>query len=216
MLSRRTSARRRSCEVPQVDQMPAGMIDLYLLVLQVHRQGRTEFTASERAQVEFSRYRCFLLGLPEELLPTTPAEIIHVFHARAVLLRDAFDDTTCGELIRSTMAAYLRPNDSSYDRIADAVEKSYSKAGFVVAFCRGNLRIARGMGVSLDPADIARIAVTAPFIIGRLLIVDRARRIPRLAPIVDRYLIGLIERRLATYGKPEFVSDARTYTPALG
>lgn len=201
--------------VPQVDQMPAGMIDLYLLAARVRRQGRTEFTAAERAQVEFSRYRCFLLGLPEELLPTTPAEIVHVFHARAALLRDGFDDATCGELIRSTMAAYLRPRDTRFDRVADAVEKSYSKAGFVLAFCRGSLRIARGMGVTLGPADFARIAATAPFILGRLLLVDRAARIPRLAPAVDRYLVELIERRLVTYGKPEFVSDARTYTPVL-
>lgn len=201
--------------VPQVDQMPAGMIDLYLLAVRVLRQGRTGFTAAERAQVEFSRYRCFLLGLPEELLPTTPAEIVHVFHARAALLRDGFDDATCGELIRSTMAAYLRPRDTRFDRIADAVEKSYSKAGFVLAFCRGSLRIARGMGITLGPADFARIAATAPFILGRLLLVDRAARIPRLAPAVDRYLVELIERRLATYGKPEFVSDARTYTPVL-
>ncbi|MGI5221504.1 oxygenase MpaB family protein [Nocardia sp. CA-290969] len=202
--------------VPQVDQMPAGMIDLYLLAVRVRRQGRTEFTAEERAQVEFSRYRCFLLGLPEELLPTTPAEIIQVFHARAALLRDGFDDATCGELIRSTMAAYLRPRDTRYDRIADAVEKSYSKAGFVLAFCRGSLRIARGMGVTLGPADVARIAATAPFILGRLLLVDAATRIPPLAKVVDRYLVRLIERRLETYGNPEFVSDARTYTPVLG
>ncbi|MGW0183007.1 oxygenase MpaB family protein, partial [Nocardia sp. NPDC003345] len=125
--------------VPQVDQMPAGMIDLYLLSVRVRRQGRTEFTDGERAQVEFSRYRCFLLGLPEELLPTTPEGIIRAFHARAALLRDGFDDATCGELIRSTMAAYLRPGRSRFDRIADAVERSYSKGGFILAFCRGDL-----------------------------------------------------------------------------
>ena len=37
------------------------------------RKGRTEFNADERAQVELSRYRCFLLGLPENLLGETPA-----------------------------------------------------------------------------------------------------------------------------------------------
>ncbi|MFI5715499.1 DUF2236 domain-containing protein [Nocardia sp. NPDC051750] len=199
--------------VPQVDQMPAGMIDLYLLALRVRGQGRTEFTEGERAQVEFSRYRCFLLGLPEELLPTTPQAIIDVFHARGALLRAGFDDATCGELIRSTMAAYLRPRDTRFDRIADAVERSYSRAGFVIAFCRGSRRVARGMGVTLGPADYARIAVTAPFILGRLLLATGASRIPILEPAVDRYLTRLVERRLADYGSPEFVSDARTYTP---
>ncbi|MEU1980895.1 DUF2236 domain-containing protein [Nocardia sp. NPDC019395] len=202
--------------VPQVDQMPAGMINLYLLSLRVQRQGRTEFTDDEQAEVEFDRYRCFLLGLPEELLPTTPEGIIHAFHARAALLRDGFDDATCGELIRSTMAAYLRPNRTRFDRIADAVERSYSKAGFIAAFCHGNRHTARAMGVPIGAADMARIALTAPFIIGRLLIVTGAYRISWLRPAVDPYLTKLVERRLAEYGNPEFVSDARTYTPVAG
>lgn len=202
--------------VPQVDQMPAGMIDLYLTAVRVRRAGRTEFTDRERALVEFSRYRNFLLGLPEELLPTSPEAIIHVFHARAAMLRHDFDDATCGELIRSTMAASLRPGASWFDRIAEAVEKSYSKASFVLAFCNGDRRIARAKGVLIGPADLARIAATAPFIVGRLLVVLGASRLPLLEPAVDRYLVALVERRLATYGNPEFVSDARTYTPVAG
>ena len=56
--------------------MPAGLINVYLLATQVRRKGRSHFTDSERAIVEFGRYRCFLLGLPEELLPATPDEIL--------------------------------------------------------------------------------------------------------------------------------------------
>src|SRR5436305_1238938 len=59
--------------IPQVDQMPAGLISVYFLARRVEAAGRSEFNARERAVVEFARYRCFLLGLPEELLPTTPA-----------------------------------------------------------------------------------------------------------------------------------------------
>ncbi|MQY23911.1 oxygenase MpaB family protein [Nocardia macrotermitis] len=199
--------------VPQVDQMPAGMIGLYLLAQQIHRKGRTEFTSGERAVVEFARYRCFLLGLPEELLPTTAEGIIQVFHARAALLRDGFDDATCGGLIRSTMAAYLRSGETRFDRIADSVEKSYSTAGFVIAFCHGNRHVARRMGVSIGVGDLARIAVTAPFIIGRLLVVTAANRVPVLRPAIDRYIVRLVKRRLAAYGNPEFVSDAKNYTP---
>src|SRR5690606_18605723 len=98
--------------------------------------------------------------------------IIHVFHARAAMLRHDFDDATCGELIRSTMAAYLRPGESRFDRMAEAVERSYSKASFVLAFCNGKRRIARAKGVDMGPDDFARIAVTAPFVIGRLLAVQ--------------------------------------------
>ena len=199
--------------VPQVDQMPAGMIGQYLLARKVRQQGRSEFTAEERAAIEFARYRCFLLGLPEELLPAEPADIMHVMHARSALLRHGFD-TICGELVRGTMAAYLRPNTTVFDRCAEAVEKSFSKLTFVRTFCNGDREIAEAMGVSLGPTDLVRIALTTPFIIGRLTAVTHASRIPVLRDITDAYVIGLLKLRLATYGKPEFTTDAAHYTPA--
>ena len=199
--------------VPQVDQMPAGMIGQYLLARKVRQQGRTEFTAEERAAIEFARYRCFLLGLPQELLPAEPADIMHVMHARSALLRHGFD-TICGELVRGTMAAYLRPDTTVFDRCAEAVEKSFSKLTFVRTFCNGDREIAEAMGVSLGPTDLVRIALTTPFIIGRLTAVTHASRVPVLRDITDAYVIGLLKLRLATYGKPEFTTDAAHYTPA--
>jgi hypothetical protein len=198
--------------VPQVDQMPAGMIGQYLLAQKVRQEGRTEFTAEERAVVEFARYRCFLLGLPEELLPAEPADIIHVMHARSALLRHGFD-SICHDLVEGTMEAYLRPGTSLFDRCAEAVEKSFSKLTFVRTFCGGDREIAGAMGVSLEPTDLLRIALTTPFIIGRFTAVSHASRIPVLADITDAYVIGLLKLRLATYGKPEFTSDAAHYTP---
>lgn len=198
--------------VPQVDQMPAGMIGQYLTSQQVLRQGRQEFNESERALVEFGRYRCFLLGLPEELLPSTPADTVHVMHARAALLRDGFD-SVCRELVNSTMDAYLRPGTTWFDRAAEAVEKSYSKETFVRAFCNGNRGAATAMGVSIGLADRIRIALTGPFIAGRFFAVNRASNIPGLRTVVDRYVIRLLKLRLATYGKPQFTSDSAHYTP---
>ena len=72
------------------------------------------------------------------------------------------------------------------------------------------------MGVSLGPTDLVRIALTTPFIIGRLTAVTHASRIPVLRDITDAYVIGLLKLRLATYGKPEFTTDAAHYTPATG
>lgn len=109
--------------VPQVDQMPAGMINIYILAAGAVREGRTEWTPRERAIHEFVRYRCFLMGLPEDLLPGDPAGIVRVFHARAATLRYDFDDAICGELVRSTLAAYLRPGHTWRDRAADRIEK---------------------------------------------------------------------------------------------
>ncbi|BBZ24889.1 oxygenase MpaB family protein [Mycolicibacter hiberniae] len=200
--------------IPQIDQMPAGMINLFVLAMDAHRKGRTEFTPSERAVVEFTHYRNFLLGLPQELLPTTPAEIIRVFSARAALLRDDFDDATCGEMVRSTMAAYLRPKETLRERIADAVEKSYSKVFFVRMFSGGQRDVAAKMGVTLGLGDYARVALTTPFVVGRLMLVQRAARIPGLRRITGAYVLRLLKRRLQTYGTPEFTSDASEYTPS--
>jgi hypothetical protein len=191
--------------IPQVDQMPAGMIAMYLLALRARRRGREEFDARERAMLEFSRYRCFLLGLPEELLPTTPGGVVDVFHGRAACLRDDFDDT-CRRLVDSTMAAYLRPRTTPLDRTADAVEKSWSKVA-VLGFVGGSRAKARTMGVTLGPTDCTRVALTAPFVLGRFIAVTVASRLPALRGPVDRSTTRMVERRLATYGRPQFVAD---------
>ncbi|HEX4109495.1 MAG TPA: hypothetical protein VHX88_15265 [Solirubrobacteraceae bacterium] len=201
--------------VPQVDQMPAGLINIYLLARDVCRKGRTRFNDHEQALVEFARYRCFLLGLPEELLPAGPEEILHVMNARAALLRDGYDDTTCGELVRATMSAYLRADRTPFDRAAESVEKSYSKAFFIRAFAGGEREAAQEMGVSFGLGDMVRIGVTAPFVIGRMVAVTTASRIPGLRGITDAYAVRVLRQRLVTYGKPEFTSDSQTYTPVV-
>ena len=196
--------------VPQVDQLPAGMIGSYLLATGALRNGRSVFSSSERAVIEFERYRCFLLGLPEELVPSTPEDIVAMFHGRAATLRDGFDED-CRRLVSSTMDAYLRPTHSAFDRIADAVERSYSKLAFAKVFCDGDLRLAAGMGVDVGPDDWLRAAITAPFIAGRVLAVAAAVRQPLLRPQVDRYLVDQVKHRLKNYGVPAYTTDVREY-----
>jgi hypothetical protein len=58
--------------IPQVDQMPAGLMSIFVIARKALRQGRTAFTPVERASAELARYRCFLLGLPKDLLADTP------------------------------------------------------------------------------------------------------------------------------------------------
>ncbi|MGW4636147.1 oxygenase MpaB family protein [Nocardia sp. NPDC004415] len=196
--------------VPQVDQMPAGLINMYLLATLATRRGRTEFSRRDRAILEFSRYRCFLLGLPEELLPTTVTGILEVFHGRAALLRDGFDDATCGELVRSTMSAYLRPGRGPVDRVADAVERSWSRV-FFLGFCGGNRKAAAEMSVEFGAGDAIRIALTAPFVLGRFLAVSMAENRPGLRRVVDAYTNRVLRKRLAEYGNPEFTTDGEQY-----
>lgn len=201
--------------VPQVDQMPAGLINIYILAGQARRKGRTEFTEAERATVEFSRYRCFLLGLPEELLPTTLDDTLDLLHARAATLRDGFDDDTCGELVRATMNARLRPGTTPFDHAAEAVERSYSKVFFTRTFGRSRKDSGGRTGVRVTPADVVRVAATAPFVLGRVAAVTAASRVPVLRDIADSYAIRMLKKRLKTYGQPEFTSDATTYTPTV-
>jgi hypothetical protein len=199
--------------IPQVDQMPAGLISVYLLARQVERAGRSDFNARERAVVEFARYRCFLLGLPEELLPTTPAELIHVMHARAATLRDDFDDEICGELVRATMSSYLKPTRSVPDRLADAVEKSFSKLFFTRAFVNGDAEKSAAMGVEMGLEDHALVVLFAPLVFGSFLTARTTSRLPIAGAVTDRIVTELLKLRLVSYGKPEFTTDASTYTP---
>jgi len=199
--------------IPQVDQMPAGLIGAFLLSAEAVRAKR-DFTEEERAQIETSRYRCFLLGLPEELLPTDPEGIVDVFLARAATLRKGFDDDTCGVLVRATMAAYLRPDRSVPNRVGELIERSFSTAFFVRAFLNGDKERAAEMGVELTPADLAVVALAGPFILGRAKAVQLLRQVGPLRPGIDAYITWLLRQRLRGYGHPEFRTDASTYRHA--
>ena len=72
-----------------------------MLAQKALRHGRTSFTPAERAHVELARYRCFLLGLPEELLPDAPRAIVDILSTRRATLRKGFDET-CSALVRAT------------------------------------------------------------------------------------------------------------------
>lgn len=200
--------------VPQIDQVPAGLLGIYLLAADARRKGRDAFTDDERAVVEFNRYRCFLLGLPEELLPSTVEDVLAVMHARAALLRDDFDDDTCGALIRATMAARLRPGTSPVDDAFETVERAWSKVFFLRAFANGNRDAARRMGVPTTAADLALVTLTAPLVTGQFLAMQAAVRSP-LRPLADAYTLTTLKGHLATYGRPEFTTDASAYTPTV-
>lgn len=200
--------------IPQVDQMPAGLIGAFLTSAAVVKQGRDTFDDSERALIEMSRYRCHLLGLPEELLPTDPHQMIKVFLARAATLRKGFDDATCGELVRATMGAYLRPDRSLRNQVAESFERSFSTAFFIKAFLDGDRDRAAEMGVHLSALDTAKVAVAAPFVIGRAKAVQMLDGVTPLRSVVDTYITWLLRQRLRSYGHPEFRTDAATYRHA--
>ena len=107
--STRWDQARYGIPIPQVDQMPAGMIGPALTAGRALRAKRG-FTDDERATIETARYRCYLLGLPEELLPTDPEGITRVFLARA-LAQDAsiyFMDEPFAGVDAATESAILK------------------------------------------------------------------------------------------------------------
>jgi hypothetical protein len=202
--------------IPQVDQMPAGLIDVFLLAYKMKEEGRTEFTADERARVEFSRYRCVLLGLPEDLLMDTPQGIIDIMNARSASIRQGFDDATCGALVRATMAAYLPPDRSLGNRIRNALEGRVARLVLVKNFLGGNAQAARDMGVPVGPVDyVIGIAILSAITL-KTALYSLALKTPGLKGLADRRLVAKIRRLLRRYGNAEFTTNAEAYRPATG
>jgi hypothetical protein len=197
--------------IPQVDQMPAGLIAIFLMSFEIVEKGRTCFTPSERARVELARYRCFLLGLPEDLLADTPQGIVDLMTARGGTLREGYDDSTCGELLRATMAADMRPDASLRSRIYERFERSFSKLFFVRNFMAGNREKASAIGVSLTRSDVAFAAVAGLYVYGRMKLYGLAAHIPGLRQIADRRLVARLKAQLASYGHAEFTTDMARY-----
>lgn len=200
--------------IPQIDQMPAGMLAPFLLSIEALRKGRKEFTPEERARVELSRYRCFLLGLPEALLGTTPDEIEGLMLTRHATLRKAFDDATCGALVRGTMAAELSNDNSPGGRLSRRLETGFSKAFFVRNFTDGDPAKAAKMGVPFTVADRFFAATSALLIFPKMFAYRAASRIDFLSDWADRRLIEKIEHLLRSYGHADFASDGAKYKPA--
>jgi hypothetical protein len=191
--------------IPQVDQMPAGLINIFLLSYRLIAEGRTQFTPDERAIVEFARYRCRLLGLPEALLPTTPQGIVDIMNVRAATLRAGFDDRTCGSLVRATMAAKLWEGDGLAIRLFRRVEISFSRVFFLKNFMNNDRAAAAAVGVRISTGDLALAGLAGLWIAATMTAYRLAARIPGLSTLADRRLIRKIGGLLKHYGHAEFV-----------
>jgi hypothetical protein len=202
--------------IPQVDQMPAGLISIFLLSYRLLAEGRTSFTPTERAQVELSRYRCFLLGLPEDLLADTPQGVVRIMNARSLCLRKGFDDDICGPLVRATLAAYLPPDQSLANRIHNTIERGFAKIFFLRQFMVGDVEKARAMGVEITAADKACFALVALLVTARTGFYRVAMAVPGVRGWAEQSLVKRIRKLLVRYGHAEFTSDVSKYKPAVG
>jgi len=198
--------------IPQVDQMPVALMPAFSLAQEALRQGRATFTPAERARVELARYRGFLLGLPEALLPGEPQDIVDILLTRHATLRQRFDET-CSALVRATMTADLAPDHSFRGRVNAWLEQGFSKLFFVKNTMRGDRRAAAQVGVRLSMIDWLGAGTTAILIALRMSAYAFAARIPGLRDAADRSLVRKLRKQLARYGHAEFTTNAAAYRP---
>ncbi len=200
--------------IPQIDQMPAGLIPIFLLADEMRKTGRRDFTKAERARVELARYRCFLLGLPEDLLADTADGVYTIMSAYRATLRRGFDDATCGVLLRATLAAYLPADKSLQSRVFDRFERRFSKVFFLRSFLGGNVQTANAMGVHISLLDQICFAVGSIFMLGRVGAYRVGANLPVVGAWLDRLLVGKLNQQLRGYGHAEYTSDASAYRQA--
>jgi hypothetical protein len=199
--------------IPQIDQMPAGMISIFLLAQKALRKGRTTFTPAERARAELARYRCFLLGLPEDLLADTPQGIVDIMLTRSATLRKGFDEN-CSALVSATMEADLTSDHSLPGRIHTWLERGFAKVYFVTTFLHGDRHAAAKVGVRVGLADYMGAAAASVLITSTMAAYAIAAHIPVIRDAADRSLVRKLTKQLAHYGHAEFTTNADTYRPA--
>ena len=213
MRSGRWDATVYGMPIPQVDQMPAGLIPIFLLAFRMLREGRREFTPGERAQVELARYRCFLLGLPEDLLADTPEGIVRMMTARNTTLRESFDDEVCGSLIRATLSAYLPQDDSYASQLHDQVERRFAKLIFVQHFLGGDRSLAAKMGIPIGVDDVVIGGLVGAGIALQVKAFEIAEQIPGVRDVASWILERRVEQLIAGLGHARFTTDASKYRP---
>lgn len=198
--------------IPQADQMPAGLIGVFLMSARLLRKGQTEFTDEQRASVELSRYRCFLLGLPEDLLGDTPQEIVDLLIARHVSLREGYDDDTCGALVRGTMDAKLFATSSISGRVHSWLENGFSKFVLIRSFLSGDAERAASIGITMSRGEKVAAGLAAGTIAAKNGFYRLGLRLPVVAGRVDARLNRRLAELLDTYGHADFVTDADQYS----
>ncbi len=166
-----------------------------------------------RARIDLARYRCFLLGLPEELLPDTPQSIVDILLTRHATLRKGFDDT-CSALVRATMTADLTSDRSLSGRLHTWLERAFAKLFFVKNVVRGGKPAAARVGIQIGLADRIGAAAAGILIAARMTPYAIAARIPVIRDVADRSLVRKLTKQLARYGHAEFKTNAETYRPA--
>ena len=152
-----------------------------------------------------------MLGLPQNLLGETPREIIDLLMARHVTLREAYDDETCGELVRGTMKADLFDRSSLRGKIHSWLENGFSRFVLINSFLSGDPTQARAMGITFSRTEKLAAALAAGVIGASAAYYRFGLAVPGLSPWIDRQLNARLAHLLETYGHADFVTDPGRY-----
>jgi hypothetical protein len=199
--------------IPQVDQMPAGLMSIFIIARDALRQGRTTFTPTERAHVELARYRCFLLGLPQDLLADTPQGVFDILLTRHATLRKGFDEN-CAALVSAMLNADLTSDHSLAGRIHTWLERGFAKMYFVTNLVRGGKSAAAKVGVYVGLGDYIAAGAAGILIAATMAPYAIAACIPIIRDLADRSLVHTLTKQLRRYGHAEFTTNAAKYRPA--
>jgi hypothetical protein len=199
--------------IPQVDQMPAGTIGVFLMSARLLAKGRTEFTEAQKATVELARYRCFLLGLPQDLLGETPQEIVDLLVARHITLREAYDDEVCGALVRGTMDAELFDESTVRGKVHSWLENGFSRFVLINNFLSGDADRAASIGITFGRRDKVAAGLAMAVVMGKTAFYNLGLRVPvrAVSDRVDERLNVRLAQLLDLYGHADFVTDPDKY-----
>ncbi|MEZ5165488.1 MAG: hypothetical protein R2695_02990 [Acidimicrobiales bacterium] len=184
---------------------------MFMMSARLLAKGKTEFTAAQKATVELARYRCFLLGLPQDLLGETPQEIVDLLVARHVTLREGYDDETCGALVRGTMDAELFDRSTAAGRVHTWLENGFSRFVLIRSFLGGDAGRAESIGITFSRAEKVAAALAFGAITAKTACYQVGLRTPGLAGRVDRRLNARLAELLEMYGHADFVTDPGNY-----
>jgi ER-bound oxygenase mpaB/B'/Rubber oxygenase, catalytic domain len=201
--------------IPQSDQMSPAIYYTYMLAQKVLASGRTSFNEEERARVELARYRGYLLGLPEDLSPHTPQELVKAMASLYATLRRGYDEVSALQLTRSALAANLRPDDRLHNRIINNLERRFSKVYFLKNSVGGDKKEAARRGVEVSSTDRVAATFVGLYLITQLALYNKAEKIPGIRKFVERHLVTKLAKLLNRYGHAEFATDADAYRPAV-
>jgi hypothetical protein len=138
---------------------------------------------------------------------------VDMWLTRAATLRAGFDDSTCGALVRATMAADLSSGDDLLGRLTSRMEQSFAKLFFVQNFANRDRAAAARVGIDMHNSDYAWAGITLLWVTARIQLFELAARVPVVKDRADRYLVDKLLQLLEQYGHPEYSSHAEAYRP---